>query len=80
VGHEVQIQVTFHHTDVEKLMLADIMMQFGPLAIVEAIETWKECMALNSATKPNSLRRMAAGIGWSRHWTSGWNMDGNLRS
>jgi hypothetical protein len=51
VGHAVQIQVTLHHTDVEKLLPADIMMQFGPIALVEEIETWKEMYGIEERYK-----------------------------
>lgn len=41
-GHTIQIQVTLQHADIDKLMPADITMQFGPAALAEELDTWKD--------------------------------------
>lgn len=51
VGHTVQIQVTLQHTDIDKLMPADITMQFGPAALVEEIDTWKDLYGIEERYK-----------------------------
>lgn len=41
-GHTIQIQVTLQHADIDKLMPTDITMQFGPAALAEELDTWKD--------------------------------------
>lgn len=41
-GHAVHIQVTLQHADIDKLVPADITMEFGPAALVEELDTWKD--------------------------------------
>lgn len=50
-GHTVQIQVTLQHTDIDKLVPADITMQFGPAALVEEIDTWKDVYGIEERYK-----------------------------
>ena len=38
----IDIQVTLLHSDVENLKPADVQMQFGPAAVTEELETWKD--------------------------------------
>lgn len=40
--HAIDLQVTLHHADIEKLTPADIDLAFGPANIAEHIETWKD--------------------------------------
>lgn len=42
VPHAIELQVTLQHADVEKMAPADIGLTFGPAAIGEQIETWKD--------------------------------------
>jgi len=50
-GHTVQIQVTLQHADIDKLMPADITMQFGPAALVEELDTWKDVYGIEERYK-----------------------------
>jgi hypothetical protein len=50
-GHAIQIQVTLQHADVDKLMPADITMQFGPTALVDEIDTWKDVYGIEERYK-----------------------------
>jgi hypothetical protein len=46
-GHNVQIQVTLQHADIDKMVPADITMQFGSAALAEELDTWQDvyCIA-----------------------------------
>lgn len=50
-GYVVQIKVTLKHSDIEKLTPADITMQFGPTALVEEIDTWKDIYGIEERYK-----------------------------
>lgn len=50
-SHNVQIQVTLQHADIDKLMPADITMQFGPVAMVEELDTWKDVYGIEERYK-----------------------------
>ena len=51
VAHTVQIQVTLNHADVGKLVPADITMQFGPVALIEELDTWKDVYGIEERYK-----------------------------
>lgn len=40
--HTIDLQVTLHHADIEKMTSADINLAFGPANIAEQIDTWKD--------------------------------------
>lgn len=50
-GHAVQIQVALQHADIDKLVPADITMQFGPAALVEELDTWKDLYGIEERYK-----------------------------
>lgn len=50
-GHTVQIQVTLQHANIDKLVPAAITMQFGPAALVEELDTWKDVYAVEERYK-----------------------------
>lgn len=50
-GHAVQIQVTLQHADIDKLVPADITMEFGPAALVEELDTWKDVYGIEERYK-----------------------------
>lgn len=39
------------HADIDKLMPADITMQFGPAALVEELDTWKDVYGIEERYK-----------------------------
>lgn len=41
-GQTIDIQVTLQHSDIDCLTLSDITLQFGPAAINQEIDTWKD--------------------------------------
>ncbi len=47
----IDIQVVLQHSDIEKLKPADVQMQFGPAAIIEEIETWKDVYGIEERYK-----------------------------
>lgn len=50
-GHTVELQFTLQHADIDKLMPADITMQFGPAALVEELDTWKDVYGIEERYK-----------------------------
>lgn len=50
-GHTVQIQVTLQHANIDKLMPADITMQFGPAALIEELDTWRDVYGIEERYK-----------------------------
>lgn len=50
-GHAIQIQLTLQHADIDKLMPADITMEFGPAALVEELDTWKDVYGIEERYK-----------------------------
>lgn len=51
VGHVVQLQVTLQNADIDKLTPSDITLQFGPAALSEELETWKEVYRIEERYK-----------------------------
>jgi 5-methylcytosine-specific restriction endonuclease McrA len=41
-SHSIELQITLQHSDIAKLTPTDITLQFGPPAITQEIETWKD--------------------------------------
>lgn len=50
-GQSVQIQVTLQNADIDKMVPADITMQFGPAALSEEIDTWKDVYGIEERYK-----------------------------
>jgi hypothetical protein len=49
--YTIQLQVHLQHSDIEKLTPADIGLQFGPSALSEEIETWKDVYGIEERYK-----------------------------
>jgi hypothetical protein len=47
----IDIQVALQHSDIENLKPADVQMQFGPAAVTEEIETWKDVYGIEERYK-----------------------------
>lgn len=45
------LQVVLHQTDIEKLTSADITLQFGPAALLEELDTWKDVYGIEERYK-----------------------------
>ncbi|MDT7521077.1 hypothetical protein RAE21_01415 [Rhodoferax sp. TBRC 17198] len=50
-GQSIQIQVTLQNADIDKMVPADITMQFGPAALSEEIDTWKDVYGIEERYK-----------------------------
>lgn len=50
-GHNVEIQLTLQHADIDKLEPADITMQFGPAVLAEELDTWKDVYGVEERYK-----------------------------
>lgn len=50
-GHAVHILVALQHADIDKLMPTDITLQFGPAALVEELDTWKDVYGIEERYK-----------------------------
>lgn len=51
VSHIVELQVTLLHADPDKLEPTDITIQFGPAALAEELDTWKETYGIEERYK-----------------------------
>ena len=47
----IELQVTLRHSDIEKLTPADVTLQFGPAALDEKIDTWKDVYGIEERYK-----------------------------
>ena len=50
-AHTVQIQIALRHAEFEKLMPADITLEFGPAALREELDTWKDVYGIEERYK-----------------------------
>ncbi|MFJ5505601.1 HNH endonuclease [Pectobacterium carotovorum] len=50
-GYTIHIQVDLQHSDIDTLTPADIKMQFGPIALAEELETWKDVYGIEERYK-----------------------------
>ncbi len=50
-SHAIEMQVALQHTDIDKLTPADVSFQFGPAAINEEIDTWKDVYGIEERYK-----------------------------
>ena len=51
VAQSIELQVTLQHSDIAKLTPADITLHFGPAAVAEEIETWKDVYGIEERYK-----------------------------
>lgn len=50
-GYNVQIQITLLHADIDVMVPADITMQFGPAALTQELDTWKDVYGIEERYK-----------------------------
>ncbi|MFZ5602982.1 MAG: HNH endonuclease [Pseudomonadota bacterium] len=50
-SHAVLLEVTLQHADIGKLTPADINLQFGPAALTEELDTWKDVYGIEERYK-----------------------------
>jgi hypothetical protein len=49
--HSIELKVELQHSDMDKLVPADIRLQFGPDAIADKIDTWKDVYGIEERYK-----------------------------
>ena len=50
-GYKVEIQLTLRHADIDKLVPNDITIEFGPAAMAEELDTWKDVYGIEERYK-----------------------------
>lgn len=50
-AHTIDIQVVLQHSNIEHLKPVNVQLQFGPAAITEEIETWKDVYSIDERYK-----------------------------
>lgn len=50
-GHAIELRIDLQHSDIAKLTPADISLQFGPAALDEEIDTWKDVYRIEERYK-----------------------------
>lgn len=50
-AHSIDLQIALQHSDIAKLTPADITLQFGPTAVAEEIDTWKDVYGIEERYK-----------------------------
>lgn len=69
--HSVELQIDMQHSDHAKLTPADITLQFGPAAITQEIETWKEVYGIEERYK-SKLCTESDGKAWLAQVLDEW--------
>lgn len=73
--HSIELQVVLHQTDMAKLTSADITLQFGPNAITEELDTWKDIYGIEERYKAK-LCGEKDGKYWLMQVLDEWKEDG----
>jgi hypothetical protein len=73
--YAIELQVTLQHADVSKLACADINLQFGPVALGEKIDTWKDVYGIEERYKAK-LSAENDGKYWLTQVLDEWREDG----
>jgi 5-methylcytosine-specific restriction endonuclease McrA len=77
VGYTIELQVTLQHSDIEKLTPTDVDLQFGPAALNEEIETWKDVYGIEERYKAK-LCAENDGKYWLTQILDEWKEEGRL--
>lgn len=75
VTHAIELQVTLHTSDIENLAPNDIVLQFGPEAVAEEIDTWKDIYGIEERYKAK-LCGENDGKYWLTQVLDEWREDG----
>ncbi|WP_460645922.1 HNH endonuclease [Leclercia adecarboxylata] len=75
VTHAIDLQVTLHTSDIENLAPNDIALQFGPEAVAEEIDTWKDIYGIEERYKAK-LCGENDGKYWLTQVLDEWREDG----
>lgn len=70
-AHSIQLQVVLQHSDIAKLTPAGITLQFGPAAVAEEIDTWKDVYGIEERYK-SKLCTESDGKAWLAQVLDEW--------
>lgn len=73
--HSIELQVTLQHSDIANLTPANITLQFGPAAITQEIDTWKDVYGIEERYKAK-LCGDNDGKYWLTQVLDEWSEDG----
>ncbi|WP_432380621.1 HNH endonuclease [Duganella sp. P38] len=73
--HVIELQVTLHQADIAKLTPEEITLQFGPAAVTEQIDTWKDIYGIEERYKAK-LCGENDGKYWLTQVLDEWKEDG----
>lgn len=73
--HAIELQVVLHQSDISKLTPVDITLEFGPAAINEEIDTWKDVYSIEERYKAK-LCGENDGKYWLTQVLDEWKEDG----
>lgn len=74
-AHSIELQVTLQSSDIANLTPADITLQFGPAAVTEEIDTWKDVYGIEERYKAKFCDE-SAGKYWLTQVLDEWREDG----
>lgn len=74
-AHSIELQVDMQHSDIAKLTPEDITLQFGPVALAEELDTWKEVYGIEERYKAK-LCGENDGQYWLMQVLDEWKEDG----
>lgn len=69
--HSIELQIGLQHSDIAKLTPADITLQFGPAAIAQEIDTWKDVYGIEERYK-SKLCTESDGKAWLTQVLDEW--------
>lgn len=69
--HSIELQIDLQHSDIAKLTPADITLQFGPVAIAQEIDTWKDVYGIEERYK-SKLCSESDGKAWLTQVLDEW--------
>jgi hypothetical protein len=69
--HSVELQIDLQHSDIPKLTHADITLRFGPAAITQEIDTWKDVYGIEERYK-SKLCTESDGKSWLAQVLDEW--------
>lgn len=71
VAHSIGLKIELQHSDIAKLTPADITLQFGPAAIAQEIDTWKDVYGIEERYK-SKLCTESDGKAWLQQVLDEW--------
>lgn len=74
-GHSIEIRIDLGNNDIQNLTSNDITLQFGPMALKEEIETWKDVYGIEERYKAKCCGE-SDGKYWLQQVLDEWHVDG----